>query len=114
MIGFKIYGNQKGKYNQKKRVGKMDNKYKVNTSMYAHCPTCMSFKKEKQRRMTEDRRKEGLSNFLFLIGIDKIGFYFYTHAWVWVCSGPSIYSSRFLLALVDRKIPFSLLLLSES
>jgi hypothetical protein len=40
--------------------------------------------------------------------------YFYTHTWVWVCSGPSIYYSRFLLAMVDKeKIALYLLLLSN-
>jgi hypothetical protein len=33
---------------------------------------------------------------------------------MWVCSGPFIYFSRFPLVLVDGKIHFSLLLLSES
>jgi hypothetical protein len=40
--------------------------------------------------------------------------YFYTHPWVWVCSGPSIYYSRFPLAMVDEeKIALYLLLLSN-
>jgi hypothetical protein len=39
---------------------------------------------------------------------------FCTHAWMWVCFGPSIYFSRFLLLFVYKNNFFSLLFLFES
>jgi hypothetical protein len=45
-------------------------------------------------------------------GIEEI--LLYTHAWVWVFPLPSVYYSRFVPTMVDVKISFYVLFLSES